>query len=85
MTESKLASLYSHANLRAFNSRAFTGPMLLQDFLRNSRGINDGGDLPVEFMEDIYHRIVNNEIKMKVFSRSCHPACQGMLCHRVCR
>ena len=39
---------------------------LPQDFLRNNRGINDGGDLPAEFMEDIYNRIVNNEIKMKV-------------------
>lgn len=34
--------------------------------MRNNRGINDGGDLPVEFMENIYNRIVNNEIKMKV-------------------
>ena len=41
----------------------------VQDFLRNNRGINDGGDLPIEFMEDIYERIVNNEIKMKV--RAC--------------
>jgi brefeldin A-inhibited guanine nucleotide-exchange protein len=35
------------------------------DFLRNNRGINDGGDLPVEFMESLYDRIVHNEIKMK--------------------
>jgi brefeldin A-inhibited guanine nucleotide-exchange protein len=40
--------------------------MLLQDFLRNNRGINDGGDLPQDFMEAVYDRIVNNEIKMKV-------------------
>lgn len=38
----------------------------LQDFLRNNRGINDGGDLPQDFMEAVYDRIVNNEIKMKV-------------------
>ena len=41
----------------------------MQDFLRNNRGINDGGDLPVDFMEAVYDRIVNNEIKMKVEQR----------------
>lgn len=35
------------------------------DFLRNNRGINDGGDLPEEWMESLYDRIVNNEIKMQ--------------------
>lgn len=35
------------------------------DFLRNNRGINDGGDLPAEFMEALYDRILSNEIKMK--------------------
>ena len=43
----------------------------MQDFLRNNRGINDGGDLPLEFMEDIYSRIVHNEIKMKVSGKGC--------------
>ncbi len=38
----------------------------MQDFLRNNRGINDGGDLPVDYMEAVYDRIVHNEIKMKV-------------------
>ncbi len=37
----------------------------MQDFLRNNRGINDGGDLPVDFMEALYDRIIHNEIKMK--------------------
>ena len=40
---------------------------MLQDFLRNNRGINDGGDLPQDYMEAVYDRIVNNEIKMKVW------------------
>jgi len=40
--------------------------------LRNNRGINDGGDLPLEFMEDIYNRIVHNEIKMKVSGSTCN-------------
>ncbi|PSC72251.1 brefeldin A-inhibited guanine nucleotide-exchange 2-like [Micractinium conductrix] len=35
------------------------------DFLRNNRGINDGGDLPQDFMEAVYDRIIHNEIKMK--------------------
>ena len=37
----------------------------MQDFLRNNRGINDGGDLPVEFLSALYDRIINNEIKMQ--------------------
>ncbi|EFN54845.1 hypothetical protein CHLNCDRAFT_35815 [Chlorella variabilis] len=35
------------------------------DFLRNNRGINDGGDLAQECMEALYDRIIHNEIKMK--------------------
>lgn len=34
------------------------------DFLRNNRGINDGGDLPSEFLESLYDRIVTEEIKL---------------------
>lgn len=34
------------------------------DFLRNNRGINDGGDLDQAFMESLYDRIIENEIKM---------------------
>jgi len=41
---------------------------VLQDFLRNNRGINDGGDLPEEYMSSLYERIQTNEIKMKVGS-----------------
>ena len=57
----------------------------VQDFLRNNRGINDGGDLPLEFMEDIYNRIVHNEIKMKVSTASVPHTClhlhdDGALC-----
>ena len=39
--------------------------MSKEDFLRNNRGINDGGDLPKEWMEALYDRIVKNEIKMQ--------------------
>ena len=35
------------------------------DFIKNNRGINDGADLPEEFLFEIYDEIVSNEIKMK--------------------
>ncbi len=35
------------------------------DFIKNNRGINDGQDLPEEFLSSIYDGIVNNEIRMK--------------------
>lgn len=38
--------------------------MSKEDFLRNNRGINDGGDLDSQFMESLYDRIVSDEIKM---------------------
>lgn len=38
----------------------------VQGFLRNNGGIDDGADLPEAYMSDLYDRIVNNEIKMKV-------------------
>ena len=38
--------------------------MTKEGFLKNNRGINDGGDLDKEFMEALYDRIVTNEIKM---------------------
>jgi len=41
---------------------------VVQDFLRNNRGINDGGDLPEDYMSSLYERIQTNEIKMKVGS-----------------
>eukprot|EP00775_Hariotina_reticulata_P008270 gene8270-8458_t len=39
--------------------------MSAEDFLKNNRGINDGQDLPAEFMRSLYDRIVTNEIKIK--------------------
>lgn len=35
------------------------------EFLRNNRGIDDGRDLEAAFMEELYDRIVSNEIRMK--------------------
>ncbi|WCJ22841.1 Brefeldin A-inhibited guanine nucleotide-exchange protein 2 [Euphorbia peplus] len=39
--------------------------MSADDFLRNNRGIDDGKDLPEEYMRSLYERISRNEIKMK--------------------
>ncbi|XP_015902812.3 brefeldin A-inhibited guanine nucleotide-exchange protein 2 [Ziziphus jujuba] len=39
--------------------------MSADDFIRNNRGIDDGKDLPEEYMRSLYERISRNEIKMK--------------------
>ncbi|KZT13092.1 Sec7-domain-containing protein [Laetiporus sulphureus 93-53] len=39
--------------------------MTCTDFIKNNRGINDGADLPDEFLSSIYEDIVSNEIRMK--------------------
>lgn len=39
--------------------------MTKADFVKNNRGINDGADLPEEFLSVIYDEIVTNEIRMK--------------------
>lgn len=51
--------------------------MSVEDFLKNNRGINDGSDLPPDFMRALYDRIVHNEIKVR-FS-----VCRGDV-HRMC-
>ena len=38
----------------------------VQDFLKNNRGIDDGADLPEAYLSDLYDRIINDGIKMKV-------------------
>jgi brefeldin A-inhibited guanine nucleotide-exchange protein len=38
--------------------------MSKEGFLRNNRGINDGGDLDAEFLGSLYDRIVGDEIRM---------------------
>ena len=40
--------------------------MTKEAFLRNNRGIDDGGDLPDELLVAIYDRIQANQIKMRV-------------------
>lgn len=39
--------------------------MTKEDFVKNNRGINDGADLPAEFLSPIFDEIVSNEIRMK--------------------
>ncbi len=38
---------------------------LQEEFCKNCRGINDGGEIPREYMLGLYERITTNEIKMK--------------------
>ncbi|KAJ9183199.1 hypothetical protein P3X46_007098 [Hevea brasiliensis] len=42
--------------------------MAKADFIRNNRGIDDGKDLPEEYLGTIYDKIVKNEIKMNADS-----------------
>ncbi|CAL0324557.1 unnamed protein product [Lupinus luteus] len=39
--------------------------MSADDFIRNNRGIDDGKDLPDEYLKSLFERISRNEIKMK--------------------
>ncbi|KAK7294946.1 hypothetical protein RJT34_17846 [Clitoria ternatea] len=39
--------------------------MSADDFIKNNRGIDDGKDLPEEYLRSLYERISRNEIKMK--------------------
>ncbi|KAL9268921.1 Brefeldin A-inhibited guanine nucleotide-exchange protein 2-like protein [Drosera capensis] len=39
--------------------------MSAEDFIKNNRGIDDGKDLPEEYMKSLYERITRKEIKMK--------------------
>ncbi|KAL3649473.1 Brefeldin A-inhibited guanine nucleotide-exchange protein 2 [Castilleja foliolosa] len=39
--------------------------MSADDFIRNNRGIDDGKDLPEEYLRSLYERMSRNEIKMK--------------------
>lgn len=39
--------------------------MSADDFIKNNRGIDDGKDLPEEYLRSLFERISRNEIKMK--------------------
>ncbi|CAI0400986.1 unnamed protein product [Linum tenue] len=46
--------------------------MSADDFIRNNRGIDDGKDLPEEYLRSLYARISTNEIKMKEDNFDAH-------------
>lgn len=39
--------------------------MTKADFIRNNQGIDDGKDIPEDYLGALYDQIVKNEIKMK--------------------
>lgn len=39
--------------------------MTLDNFIMNNSGIDDGKDIPRDYLEKIYHEILNNEIKLQ--------------------
>ncbi|TDH72476.1 hypothetical protein CCR75_001268 [Bremia lactucae] len=39
--------------------------MTLDEFVRNNRGINAGKDLPLEYLTDLFHNILEKEIQMQ--------------------
>jgi brefeldin A-inhibited guanine nucleotide-exchange protein len=51
-------------NTDAYNPQV-KNRMTKADFLKNNRGINDGADLPEEFLASIYDSIYAEEIRMK--------------------
>ncbi|WWC95937.1 hypothetical protein V866_002804 [Kwoniella sp. B9012] len=52
-------------NTDAHNPNLKQKRMTKVEFVKNNRGINDGKDLPQEYLEETYDEIQNNEIKMK--------------------
>ncbi|KAE8665779.1 Brefeldin A-inhibited guanine nucleotide-exchange protein 2 [Hibiscus syriacus] len=56
--------------------------MSADDFIRNNRGIDDGKDLPEEYLRSLYERISKNEIKMKDDDLSVQQK-QSMNSHRI--
>jgi brefeldin A-inhibited guanine nucleotide-exchange protein len=52
-------------NTDAHNKNFKQKRMTKAEFVKNNRGINDGKDLPEEFLGEVYDEIQTNEIKMK--------------------
>ena len=66
-------------NTDAHNKNYKQKRMTKEEFIRNNRGINDGQNLPEEFLVDIYEEIQVNEIKMKDEITESAPAPTGGL------
>ncbi|BBG97431.1 SEC7-like guanine nucleotide exchange family protein, partial [Prunus dulcis] len=67
----KFAECYCKCNPKAFTSAdtayVLAYSMSADDFIRNNRGIDDGKDLPEEYLRSLFERISRNEIKMKEY------------------
>ena len=47
-----------------FDFLVYNHQMSKADFIKNNRGIDDGKDLPEEYLGALYDQVVKNEIKM---------------------
>ena len=61
-------------NTDAHNKNFKQKRMTKAEFVKNNRGINDGKDLPEEFLSEVYDEIQSNEIKMKDEIETPQPA-----------
>ncbi|KRX71962.1 Brefeldin A-inhibited guanine nucleotide-exchange protein 1 [Trichinella sp. T6] len=54
--------------------------MTKEQYIRMNRGINDSGDLPEQYLSDIYDEIAGNEIKMKQhFTKHVKTSCKTQI------
>lgn len=65
-------------NTDAHNKNMKQKRMTKAEFVKNNRGINDGKDLPEDFLGEVYDEIQNNEIKMKDEIQEPQPAPGGL-------
>lgn len=66
-------------NTDAHNKNMKQKKMTKAEFVKNNRGINDGKDLPEDFLGEVYDEIQSNEIKMKDEIQEPQPAPSGSL------
>lgn len=64
------------------HSSQIKNKMTLQEFLENNAGIDNGNDLPKEFMVKLYNEIANNEIKLLSEQHQAMLADDGNLIHQ---
>lgn len=64
------------------HSSQIKNKMTLQEFLENNAGIDNGNDLPKEFMINLYNEIANNEIKLLSEQHQAMLADDGNLIHQ---
>ncbi|CDH10490.1 probable protein transport protein SEC7 [Zygosaccharomyces bailii ISA1307] len=64
------------------HSSQIKSKMSLQEFLENNSGIDNGKDLPQEFMVNLYNEIANNEIKLLSEQHQAMLTDDGNLIHQ---